>query len=328
MRVLSSALSALALSGLSLAVPVRGAFAQCTAPLQTLLNEKRYDDARGQVQTLIKANPSDDVALHCMGSVFMAMEKPADAIDWFEKAVAANDKVALHHLWLGNAVGDQAEHASKLKQPFMARRIKSEFEKAVELDPTSIDGRHGLIEFYTQAPGVMGGSMDKAREQVREITKLNPMRGHIEAAMLLERDKDFVGAEREFVAAETSSPDSVTGYTSLANFYRRQQRYPEAIAAYDKLLAFKPDLINARLNIAGMLASSNQNLDRGEREVKTWLGDPPKDAPPSNASYAHYVLGLIYDHRAKRDSAKAQYQTALTLYPKNEDAKKALAALK
>ena len=95
-----------------------------------------------------------------------------DAVGWFEKAVKANDKSSAHHLWLGNALGEQASHTNKLKLPFLARRVKGEFDKAVELDPRSWEARHGLIQFYSQAPGVMGGSMDKAKEQAREIGKI------------------------------------------------------------------------------------------------------------------------------------------------------------
>src|SRR5919107_1945329 len=118
--------------------------------------------------------------MHCMGRIAVAKDQGGDAVDWFEKAVRANDKSSLHHLWLGNALGNQAEHTNKLKLPFLARRIKGEFDKAVQLHPTSIDARHGLIQFYSHAPGVMGGSMDKAKEQAREIAKLNAMRGHAE----------------------------------------------------------------------------------------------------------------------------------------------------
>jgi tetratricopeptide (TPR) repeat protein len=147
--------------------------------------------------------------------------------------------------------------ANKLKQPFLARRIKSEFEKAVELDPTSIDGRHGLIQFYSQAPGVMGGSMDKAREQAREIGKLNAMRGHVELGTLLEtKDKDLAGAEYEFAAAITAAPDSSYGFSSLATFYRRQKRFDEAVATWDRLLKARPDALKAHLNIAFNLVLS------------------------------------------------------------------------
>ena len=303
--------------------------AQCSPAITTLLNDGKTEEARAEVEGLVKKNASDDAALHCMGRVYEAMNKSGPAAEWFEKAIKVNDKVALHHLWLGNALGDQAQHANKLKQPFLAKRVKSEFERTVELDPTSIDGRHGLIQFYSQAPGFMGGSMDKAREQAREIQKLNAMRGHVELATLLEtKDNDVPGAEREFVAAVTAAPDSSYGYNNLAGFYRRQKKYDEAVATWDRLLKIRPDLVNAHLNIAFNLALSGQALDRGEREVKDWLAAPPKDATPVTTGFAHYVLGMIYERQAKKDAARSEYQTAVTLNPKNTDAKKALDALR
>jgi len=313
----------------ALAVIALHANAQCNPAIQTLVNEQKYDEARAEAQALIAKNASDDVALHCMGRVYAAMDKAGDAAGWFEKAIKANDKVSAHHLWLGNALGDQAQHANKLKLPFLARRVKSEFEKAVELDPTSIDGRHGMIQFYAQAPGVMGGSLDKAKEQAREIEKLNAMRGHVEMAVLLEnKDKDLVGAEREYTAAMTAGPDSTLGYNNLAAFYRRQKKYAEAIAVYERLLKARPDAINAHLNIGYNLALSGQNLERGEREVQEWLANPPKDAPAVNTALAHYYLGMIYERQAKKDAARAEYQSALALNPKLSDAKKALDSLK
>src|SRR5258708_4018119 len=104
--------------------------AQCSSAVQKLVNDQKYDEAKMEVQALLKKNEKDDAALHCMGRIYVAQDKANDAIPWFEKAVDANDKVSAHHLWLGNSVGEVAQTASKFKQPFMARRIKSEFEKA------------------------------------------------------------------------------------------------------------------------------------------------------------------------------------------------------
>ena len=303
--------------------------AQCSPPVQKLINEQKYEEARTEAQTLISKNASDDVALHCMGRVYAAWDKSGDAVDWFEKAVKANDKVALHHLWLGNSLGDQVQHVNKIKQPFMARRIKSEFEKAVELDPNSIDGRHGLIQFYSQAPGVMGGSLDKAKEQAREIEKRNAMRGHLEMASLLEnKDKDIAGAEQAYSAALAAAPDSNVAYNSLAQFYRRQKKYSEAIGIYERLLKAKPDASSAHLNIGYNVALSGEHLERGEQEIKGWLADPPKDAPAVNTGFAHYVLGMIYERQSKKDAARTEYQSALQFNPKNTEAKKALDGLK
>ena len=312
----------------ALAVIALHANAQCNPAIQTLVNEQKYDEARAEAQALIAKNASDDVALHCMGRVYAAMDKAGDAAGWFEKAIKANDKVSAHHLWLANALGDQAEHTNKLKLPFLARRVKSEFDKAAQLDPTSIDARHGLIAFYSQAPGVMGGSMDKAKEQAIEIGKLNAMRGHIEMGALLARDKDVAGAEREYLAAVKAAPDSGVAYSRLAGFYGNQKKWAEALAVQERLLAAKPDAVNAHLNIGWYLIQMKGDLERAEKEIKLWMAEPPKDAPIPNKSFAHYALGRLYEEQGKKDVARAEYQSAVTINPKNEDAKKALAAMK
>jgi tetratricopeptide (TPR) repeat protein len=303
--------------------------AQCPPTIQKLVDDDRFDDARTAVQALLAKNDKDDLALHCMGRIYVEMDKPGDAIGWFEKAVSANDKVSAHHLWLANALGEQAPHTNKFKLPFLARRVKSEFDKAVALDSSSVDARHGLIMYYSHAPGMFGGDMNKAKAQAREIEKLDPMRGHVEMAVLLEsKDKDTASAEAEFKAAVEASPDSAFGYSNLAQFYRRQKRYDDAIAVYENLLRVKPDNLNAHLNIAYNLALSGTDPERAAREAKLWLASPPPNAPMPNVSFAHYVLGMAFERQTKKDSARAEYQTAVTMNPRNKDAKKALDAMK
>jgi tetratricopeptide (TPR) repeat protein len=308
---------------------VNVARAQCSPTTQKLLDDDKFDEAKTAVQALLAKNDKDDAALHCMGRIYVEMDKPGDAIGWFEKAISANDKDSAHHLWLANALGEQAPHTNKLKLPFLARRVKSEFDKAVALDSSSIDARHGLIMYYSQAPGMFGGDVNKAKAQALEIQKLNPMHGHVEMAALLEsKDKDTVSAEREFKAGIDASPDSTFGYSALGQFYRRQKRYDEAVAVYENMLKVKPEAPNARLNIGYNLILSGEDPDRAEREVKDWLATPPKDAAMPNVSFAHYVLGLIFERQTKKDSARVEYQTAVTINPRNKDAKKALDALK
>jgi len=306
----------------------RTASAQCAPDVQRLITDQKYDDAKAQIQAVIKRNEKDDAALHCMGMILISQDKSKDAIEWFEKAVEANDKSSAHHLWLANALGDQADHTNKLKLPFLARRVKSEFDKAAQLDPTSVDARHGLVQFYSQAPGVMGGSMDKAKEQAREIIKLNAWRGHYELASLLERDKDVAGAEKEYMAAVAAAPDTTLPYQYLGSFYRRQKRWDDALKTYESAMEHRPDAKGFHLNIAYTLNQSGQNLDRGERETRTWLSGAPADAPKINIATAHYLLGQFAEKAGKKDVAKTEYQQALAVVPTYSEAKKALEALK
>jgi len=266
--------------------------------------------------------------MYLMGRLTYAQGNSGTAVDWFEKAVHGDDANATYHLWLGNALGDEAQKASKFRQPFLARRVKNEFERAVALDPRSVLARQGLVDFYSIAPGIMGGDMNKARLQADEMLKLSPMRGHYALARIAERQKDTVTAEKELRASVAAQSDSTFGYANLAGFYRRHTRWDDAFATWDALMKARPDYAAAHANWGVYSALSGRNYERGERELKYYLANIPSDASPTTISVVHFRLGQIYEKTQRAELARAEYNAALKENPKNDDAKKALAALR
>ena len=297
---------------------------------EELFRQQKYDDARAVFQAQLAKHRNDANALYYMGRIAIAQGKTSEATDWFEKAVKVNDTSALYHLWLGNAVGEQAQNASKLKQPFLARKVKSEFERAVQLDPKMVEARLGLVDFYSVAPGVMGGSMDKAKEQAAEIAKLNKLQGHRARARIANRQKDFATVEKEYRAAIAEFPDSAHGYGWLAGFLRSQSppRYEEAFAVYEQQMKARPDDPAPHANYGITAAMSGLQLERGEREIRYWLERKPESTPLTLVSGVRFRLGQLYEKMSRVEQAKQEYNEALKLNPKNEDARKALAALK
>jgi len=264
--------------------------AQCTPAQQRSITDRRYAEARAELQAQLKRAPNDDAAMDCMGRLLLEEGESGDAVDWLEKAVKIDGKSAQHHLGLGSALRAETMKAGPLKMPFLAGRLKKEYELAVALDPTLVDARHGLLQLYAFAPGVMGGSMAKAREQAAEILKLDPMRGHLDYGMLAERGEDFAGAEKEFLAGITVRPDNAVPYNATGSFYRRRARWADATAMYEKALKANPD---AR-----------------------------------STSIAHYGLGVVHQKNGRAEPAKAEFAAALAANPDNAEAKKALASLK
>ncbi|MBI3401009.1 MAG: tetratricopeptide repeat protein [Acidobacteria bacterium] len=304
------------------------AYAQCAAPVQALIADGKYDQARADVQAQLKRAPNDDAAMECMGRLRLEQGESADAVEWLDKAVKINGRSGTHHLWLGNAVRSETEKAGMLRQAFLARQMKAEYEQAVALDATLVDAHQGLFMFLSNAPAAIGGGVEKAREEAAAILKLNPARGHADYGTLAENAKDYADAEKEFLAAVSAAPDSTEGHTAAGSFYRRRQRWADAIAMYEKELKAKPDFITAHLSLGRVYIENLKNYDRGEKEVRLWLANPPKDASATNTAIAHYCLGVVHEQVGRRDQARAEYQAALGANPKNEDAKKALAALK
>ena len=295
---------------------------------EQLFQDRKYDEARAAFQAQLARNKNDANALYYMGRIADAQDRSGEAVDWLEKAVKQNDQSALYHFWLGSVLGDEAQRASKLRQPFLARRVKSEFERAVQLDPEMLEPRRGLVDFYSIAPGVMGGSMEKAREQARELVKLNPFVGHFSEGLVAQRAKDVAAEEAAYKAMLAIAPDSAQPYFSLGAFYRRQSRWDDAFAIYEQRMKLAPDDITARA-VWGITASqSGRNMERGEQELKNFLANPPKDVSPVTISAVHFRLGQLYEKTGRRAQAKPEYEAALKANPRNQDAKKALDAVK
>lgn len=247
----------------------------------------------------------------------------------FERAIEKEPRNGLYHLWLGNAVGMQASTASVVRQPFMARRIKSEFERAVQLDPELLDARDGLIQFYLLAPAVMGGDVGKAREQQREIARRDPVRGHIAAANIAWRGRDTVATERSLRAASAAAPDSLAPAAALAGRLLNWKRNSAAFGVWDAYLARQPQSITGRYQFGRIAAVTGERLSDGERYLRAILAveDWPENNWTPGKAAAHARLGDVLRQQGKRDDARAAYNRALALDASSQVAKDGLKAL-
>jgi tetratricopeptide (TPR) repeat protein len=258
-----------------------------------MVNARQFEPARAQLEALVARNAKDDAALHCLGRLYVEQGNAGDAVDWFEKAVAVDAKNARHHEGLGLALRTKANTANMISQMTLGPRLKSELELAVSLDPTLVDARAALLQLYVMAPAAMGGSMPKAHEQADAMMKVNPVRGHMGLSSIAEQQQDFTTAERELLAGISAKPDSEVAYSAAGGFYRRRERWSDAIKMY-------------------------------EQQIKAM----PKDSPLTRVSNAHYYLGLAQQRSGRNDRAKAEFEAAVTANPDNDNAKKALASLK
>jgi tetratricopeptide (TPR) repeat protein len=287
-----------------------------------LYNSRKYAEAKA---ALLPFGEKDPVAAFHLGQISMGENEDGKAAEWFERATRMNPKSSIYYDWLGRSYGRQAQRANKLRQPFLARRTKSAWETALALDPDNLDVRENLIAYYAQAPGFLGGSKEKAREMVGEITKRNTYRGSIAMANLCSGEKDEACVEREVSALLKAYPDSTSLYVSAAVLYASQKKFDKAFDLLDQRQRAKPNEPVILYQIGRTASVSGENLDRGEQALKAYIASPAENGPaPANA---HYRLGLIYEKKGSKDLARREYQNALRLRPKMADAEKALRAL-
>src|SRR5262245_2248293 len=251
--------------------------------------------------------------------------KTDEAVSQFERAVALESSSSLYHMWLGHAYSRQLSSASFFRKPFIARRSGEEYNTAVSLDPTSVDAAEARLEFFLNAPGIVGGGVDKARAEAARLTTLDAYRGAMATARIAEHEKQRPEAERRYRSLMAEYPDRTAAVDALVTLLQNDKRFDEAFTIVDGRLARLPDETTSLYNLGRLSAVSGQHLARGEAALRRFLALTPAD--PVRQSHAHYRLGMIKERVGDTAAAATEYRAALTLYPRHEPAAAALKKL-
>jgi tetratricopeptide (TPR) repeat protein len=229
-----------------------------------------------------------------------------------EKAVALDPNNGLYHLWLGRVYGEKADRAGFLKAAGLAGKVRTEFQRAVELSPGSWEARTDLAEFYLEAPGVVGGGKDKALAQAELLAPLNPAMAHWAKARVAEKNKDNSTAEKEYRAAIEASKGGARAWLNLAGFYLHLKQ-PDAMAEALHTMESRPvDHPASLADAAGMLLRSNRDPELAIRLARRYLALPntEEEAP---AFKTHTVLGELLEKQGDRAAAAKEYRAALAM---------------
>ena len=248
--------------------------------------------------------------------------KTDDAVSCFERAVALDPNSSLYHMWLGHAYTRQLSSASFLRKPFIGRRSGEAYNMAVKLDPTSIDAAEARLEFFLEAPGIVGGGVDKAQAEAARLAKLDAYRGGIATARIAEREKNGPEAERLYRSLMAEYPDRTAAVDALVTMLQNAKRFDDAFKIVDDRLARLPDETSSLYNLGRLSAVSGLHLARGEAAMRRFLALTTGD--PVRQSNAHYRLGMIKEKMGDAQAAAAEYQAAIKLYPRHEPAAAAL----
>jgi tetratricopeptide (TPR) repeat protein len=283
-----------------------------------------------------------------------------------EKAVSLDSKNPEFQAQLADALGSKLSdpQLGMFAKASLARRFRKEAELALQLDPKNIDANADLTEFYLQAPGLVGGDKNKASELADQMLRINPVRGYLMKIEITAEAKQTAEVERLTQQAVTTDPKSYDARVQAANFYINQGKGglpqaeehaqqairldPERAAAYTSLATIYaqqgrwkdleaiiadsqhnvPDDLAPLYQAAKAIFVGNQTaeLERAAGYMRAYLSQPAEGDEPPLAG-AHWRLGLILEKQGHKDQAKQELQTALSLDPEFEPARKDLKRL-
>jgi tetratricopeptide (TPR) repeat protein len=247
--------------------------------------------------------------------VRLTLEQWNAALTECQQAVGLDGENARYHLWLARALGEKASRASFLTAYALAKRVRAELEEAVRLDPRDADALSDLGEFYRQAPGIVGGGIDKAEGVAAQLDKVDPARAHQLRGRIAEQQKDYDTAEREFKAAIAAGAHPASQWISLASFYRRRKRWTEMeTAVHSAATAAERDKRSslALYDGASLLTETGRDPALAAKMLDDYLASPAKteEAP---AFVAHLRLARLKEQLGDATAANREQAAALAL---------------
>jgi tetratricopeptide (TPR) repeat protein len=284
-----------------------------------------YSGAISSLRQYLSQAGNDAEGQFWIGRCFYELQDFTEAITAFERAVQLDSQNSGYHEWLGRAYGMRAlqEHSF-----FLARRVKKEFEEAVRLDPKNAPAHRDLEEYCIEAPWIIGGSTDEAREQADEIRSIDAVQGHLALAEFYDKSlKKPDLAENEYRLILEGDPKRIDAYLESANFFINQKKPDKAQPFIDAAAA--QSATDPRLSYyrGVQLVLRNRESAEAEQYLKSYLASTPSRSEwPAHAA-AREWLGKLYEAEGRRPQAAEQYRAALQLDPERRDAKAGLERL-
>jgi tetratricopeptide (TPR) repeat protein len=275
-----------------------------------LLAAGEADNAIQNLEQQIKRSSADSESSNLLCRAYFMIDEWDRGISACERAVKLDPQKGLYHLWLGRIYGEKADRAGFLSAAGLAKKVRTSFERAVELDPRSWEARVDLAEFYLEAPGLVGGGQDKARAQAEALLLFNPAMGHWVLARIAGKNKDAPNAEREYKAAIEVSHGSAQNWLHLAQFLAHAKRLEEMEQALHTMESSPVDRPEALMDGASLLLHTDRDFTLAIRLLRRYLASPVEEGP---AFKARDFLGQLLEKQGDRRAAAEEYRTALTL---------------
>jgi Flp pilus assembly protein TadD len=268
------------LSGLLLLVVTAGASPDAVRRASALYQRTDYEDSL----RVLADDPAPDAATYFLsGKNYFMLSDYKKAIDYFEKASAVAPDSSDYELWLGRAWGRRAETGGWLLAAVRASNARQCFERAVALDPHNREARNDLFDFYLNAPGILGGGLEKAAASAQTIARERPAEYEFEEAQLADRRNDYTAEEAHLRRAMGLAPGEAGRIVDLARYVAKQGRLQEADFLFERARKLAPGQARVAFAEARVNIESGRNLEQARKLLEEYLhasltpDDPPRE---------------------------------------------------
>lgn len=294
-----------------LALGVATAASAQTPTLDAAFDRFDHPAVEREAQRLLAANETDAAGLIALARLGAQMgDKTLDpGIAAAERCVAAHPQNAQCHGALGQSLGRKAVEAGMVAGVRYAGRIRSSFERAVQLAPQSLEARLDLNTYYLMAPAIVGGGAEKARRNTQEFARLQPALAELAWAQIELNDDKL--AEAQARLERTPLPEErvaraawIETMAGVGHQHLRQKRFEAAQRTFELAAQKLPRELEFARGL-GRVAQEQKQFERARKHFESALA-----LAPSPDARIHFRLGQVLEQLAQPVEALRHYEKA------------------
>jgi len=232
---------------------------------------------------VLAEDPAPDAADYFLsGKNYFMLGDYKKAVEFLERAAAISPMNSDYALWLGRAWGRRAETSGWLMAGVHASKARQYFERAVALDRHNREAKNDLFDFYLNAPGFLGGGVEKAAALAKSIAQERPPEYEFEEAQLADKRKDYAAAEAHLRRAMELAPHEAGRVVDLARYVAKRGRLAESDALFEQARKMAPSQPRVAFAEARVNIENHRKLEQARELLQSYLhaslspDDPPR----------------------------------------------------
>jgi len=246
-----------------------------------------------------------------------ANEAMDDAADTLKALIKNHPDNAEMHFWLGRIKGAQAQQASIFSAASYAKEAKEAFLNATKVDPNYVPGHIGLIQYYTNAPSMVGGSIKKAKQVAEKLAKIDPVESTLSFLDIAREESDETRALELIQKIENEHKHYAPALLTAAFYYQQAEEYQKALKLFVRASElplvdniskmqqrrFSQSKMAALYQIGRTAVFAEKHMDQGITALTQYIDSPvPRDLPSKD--WAKFRLSNLYVLNKQENLAK------------------------
>ena len=307
------------------------------ARFESLQDAGKYTELEQLAQARLKGNPGEAEASAAL-SLALTFVDASDAkrleagARQAKLCIEQHPMVAACHLAAAENLGMQMLNSGMAKAMRSAGTLKETWIRTLELDPNSFTARVQLAKLYVTLPGMMGGSVSKARDLELAIRSSQAETARIIRVHIAAEDKNWTEMESELLALKPGKDGAMRKEVREASaqlakvFLRDSKDLAKATRLFERLQRDQPESAGGAYGMSRVFAAQGKTDEaiRSLERART-LGDAAEYPIDHRLGDAYLAKG----DQAQAKAALERYIGNKRANPANlESARKSLAQIK